>query len=87
MKIELTDRQKEIVRSLHAKSSSVDQILLERLLSEGPSLTEIELLCTIINNEFMMKGILPSYEPNAYGLELENLLDLVNKSRTSRQSS
>ena len=35
------------------------------------TMTDIEALCTLINEDFIMEGILPSFEPNAYGRELE----------------
>lgn len=41
--------------------------------------SEIDALCGLINVEFMMEGILPTFEPNEYGLELEKLLDLINR--------
>lgn len=87
MKIELTKRQKEIVDTLHAKGTSIDQSLLEKLLNAELNFADIEPLCGIINNEFMMEGILPNFEPNAYGLELENLLDSVNRIRTRNQNT
>ena len=44
---------------------------------------EIDVICGLINAEFMMEGILPTFEPNEYGLELEGLLDLINRPRLS----
>lgn len=81
MKIELTDRQKTIVKSLRLKGSQETQRMLGDLENGKLTMADIETLCTLINEEFMMEGILPSFEPNAYGLELEALLDVVNRPR------
>ncbi|WP_332856472.1 hypothetical protein [Duganella sp. S19_KUP01_CR8] len=81
MKIDLTLRQIQIVESLKSKSELTDQIMLDKLLTEEVDFNDIENLCLIINGEFLMEGILPSFEPNPYGLELEGLLDSVNRAR------
>jgi hypothetical protein len=81
MKIELTERQKTIVNSLRLKGSKVSQEMLAELEKGRLTMTDIGELCTLINDEFMMEGILPNFEPNAYGRELEALLDVVNSAR------
>ena len=81
MKVELTEQQKTIVKSLCLKSSDDSQKILGELEKGRLTMADIEELCTVINNEFMMEGILPNFEPNAYGLELEALLDIVNRAR------
>jgi len=81
MKIELTWRQKQIVKSLKSKTSKDLEAILNEL-GEGFLVVECaEDICNLINEEFMMKGVLPSFEPNAYGYELETLLDIVNSAR------
>ena len=82
MKIELTVRQKAIVNSLRLKGAEEFQSMLGELENGRLTMTDIEALCTLINEDFMMEGILPSFEPNAYGRELETLLDVVNSART-----
>ena len=82
MKIELTERQKAIVNSLRLKGAEEFQSMLGELENGRLTMTDIEALCTLINEDFMMEGILPSFEPNAYGRELETLLDVVNSART-----
>lgn len=82
MKIELTERQKAIVNSLRFKGAEESQSMLGELENGRLTMTDIEAVCTLINEEFMMEGILPSFEPNAYGRELETLLDVVNSART-----
>jgi hypothetical protein len=81
MKIELTERQKAIVKSLRLKGSEESQHVLGELENGKLIEADIEVLCTLINDEFMMEGILPNFEPNAYGLELEEFLDMVNRTR------
>ena len=38
----------------------------------------------MVGNAAVLKGILPSFEPNQYGLELENLLDVINRPRLGK---
>jgi hypothetical protein len=83
MKIELTERQKAILQSLCLKNKREVQTTFDELAKGRLLVSDIEELCTVINNEFMTEGILPSFEPNAYGLELEVLLDVVNRARIS----
>lgn len=84
MKIDLTLRQMQIVESIKSKSELKDQIMLDKLLKEEIDFNDIESLCLIINGEFLMEGILPSFEPTPYGVELEGLLDSVNRVRIKR---
>jgi len=71
MKIGLTERQKAIVNSLRLKDAEEFQSMLGELENGRLTMTDIEALCTLINEDFIMEGILPSFEPNAYGRELE----------------
>jgi hypothetical protein len=77
----LTARQVSILKSLCLKGDDTDKVLFSKISQSTLDSNDIERLCSIINNEFMMEGILPNYEPNAYGIELEELLDIVNKPR------
>ncbi|CAN5594273.1 hypothetical protein BH10PSE18_BH10PSE18_21920 [soil metagenome] len=81
MKIKLTERQKVIANSLRLKGSQESQKMLIELENGRLIMDDIEKLCTLINDEFMMEGILPNFEPNVYGRELEALLDVVNGAR------
>lgn len=81
MKIKLTEQQKAIVNSLRLKGPAESQNMLGELENGRVTVADIDELCTLINNEFLMEGILPNFEPNAYGLELEALLDVVNRPR------
>lgn len=82
MKIDLTERKKTIVKTLRLKCAEESKNMLGELENGRLTMADIEKLCTLINDEFLMEGILPSFEPNAYGLELEALLDTVNRART-----
>ena len=66
---------------LRVKDAGVNGVAFENLESGQMSTENIKALCGLINAEFMMEGILPSFEPNAYGIELENLLDAINRPR------
>jgi hypothetical protein len=81
MKIPLADRQKEILSKLRINDAEKNSLAFANLENGQVSFADVDALCSVINVEFMMKGILPSFEPNEYGLELEKLLDLINKPR------
>jgi hypothetical protein len=81
MKLALTDRQSEIVSSLRFKDGGRNAAAFDNLEKGEMTFSEIDVLCGLINAEFMMEGILPNFEPNEYGLELEGLLDLINMPR------
>lgn len=76
-----TVRQVTILKSLCLKADDTNKALFSKISQSTLDSHDIERLCSVINSEFMMEGILPNYEPNAYGIELEKLLDIVNKSR------
>jgi hypothetical protein len=79
--LNLTLRQGQIVEAIRLKSTPEDRIMIDKLLNLQFEVSDVENICSIINNEFMMEGILPNYEPNEYGVELESLLDMVNRIR------
>jgi hypothetical protein len=83
MTTDLSDRQKEIIEKLCGDGRA--QIVIQKIITEQLSFSEIENICNIINDEFLLRGLLSSYEPNAYGLELEALLDEVNRPRLARR--
>jgi len=60
---------------------SYRQSLAEKAIMGMLTSDEIEELCGLIFNEFMLNGITENFEPNDYGKKLEDLLDAVNKSR------
>jgi len=75
----LNIHQQNLIISLCDGSSK--QYLAEKAISGTLRSDEIEELCNMISNEFMLNGITENFEPNDYGKELEGLLDAVNKSR------
>ena len=78
----LTARQREILQNLRNNATGRKRQLLEQVLANSLAESDIETVCRIINDEFLMHGILDEkYNPNDYGLELERLLDSVNKPR------
>jgi hypothetical protein len=81
MKNGLTERQIELLEALCGAGDSAHAGFVKRATANTLSPNEIEILCELISNELMMKGIEETFEPNAYGLELEALLDAINRSR------
>ncbi len=81
MKIDLSNRQKEILKALRTSCGVADRPMFEMLEEGHVDLKDIDRLCEAINNEYMLSGLLPTFEPNSYGLELEELLDTINRPR------
>jgi hypothetical protein len=81
MGIILTDSQWEIMKKLRAKFAKMNVDAFNNLEKGEFTFSEIDMICNLINEEFLMEGILPNFEPNAYGLELEKLLDAINRPR------
>lgn len=77
----MTDRQITILRSLRENVSGKDADLLDDVISGRLAVNDIQRVCEIINDEYLMKGIEEDYSPNEYGLDLENLLNTVNAPR------
>ncbi|CNJ54239.1 hypothetical protein HB991_18615 [Yersinia mollaretii] len=74
----LTPRHQEIIANLcGSDNSTVVSKIIDNLLTPN----EIEDLCSLISNEFMLNGITEDFEPTKYGKELEELLDIVNRNR------
>jgi hypothetical protein len=81
MSTSLTNDQFRLLLGICLSAGSPKLCLAEKLINEKISSNEIDELCELISNEFMMNGIQESYEPNEYGRELEKLLDAVNRGR------
>lgn len=45
---------------------------------------KIDQICEWINDEFMMYGLIEGELPNQYGVQLEQLLDLINRQCLNR---
>lgn len=77
-----TERQQEILQHLRDKATGQKRLLLEHALNNSLAESDIETVCRIINDEFLMHGLLDEkYNPNEYGRELESLLDIINRPR------
>ncbi len=78
----LTERQREILQHLRDKAAGEKRLLLEHALSNSLAKCDIEEVCGIIYGEYGMHGLLDEdYNPNEYGRELEELLDVINRPR------
>ncbi|PAA39437.1 MULTISPECIES: hypothetical protein [Pseudomonas] len=75
----LTNAQWQLLVTLCFLRGEAQLALAEKLLHGSLAPSEIDELCELISNEFLMSGIEESFEPNSYGLELELLLDAVNR--------
>jgi hypothetical protein len=84
MTTNLTKRQEELIEYLCTLGDGVNAELCKRAKAGQLSHEDVGKLCEIISDELMLKGIEKSFEPNDYGLELENLLDDVNRERLHR---
>jgi hypothetical protein len=77
----LNDAQWQLLLEL-AYLAGEHQLSLTKEFIEGNLLSEeTDELCEMISNGFLMDGIEQDFEPNAYGRELEYLLDAVNRER------
>jgi hypothetical protein len=77
--LNLTQRQRELsyfVLDRHAPSRSD---LREAILVSSMSREQRADMCHLIGLEFAANGIAPNDEPTDYGLELESLLDEINR--------
>lgn len=79
----LNPSQQNLIVSLCNDSDASTQSLAEKTIVGILTSNEVEVLCSLISNEFMLNGITESFEPNDYGKELEELLDAVNKIRVN----
>lgn len=77
----LNPRQQHLIIALCSAGDASKQSLAEKAIAGVLTSNEIEELCSLISNEFMLNGITENFEPNDFGKELEGLLDIVNKSR------
>lgn len=77
----LTNDQLCLLLGICHSAGSFQLRLADKLLNEKISSSDIDELCELISNEFMLNGIQESFEPNDHGRELERLLDAVNRGR------
>ena len=80
----LTERQRDIVHHLRDKATGQKRQLLEDVLNNSLAKNDIETVCGILHGEHMMHGLRDEkFNPNEYGRELEELLDVINRPRLS----
>ena len=79
MSCTLTNAQLQLLVMLCSLGGDAQLALAEKLLHDSLASSEIDELCELISNEFLMSGIEENFEPNSYELELELLLDAVNR--------
>jgi hypothetical protein len=77
----LTDRDIDILSSLRENLSANDRDLLDKSINNTLDMIEVQRVCEIINDEYLMKGIEANYSPNDYGKELEAILNKINAIR------
>ena len=77
----LTSAQWQLLFSLCVMAGALQLTLAEKMLNGSLSSSEVDGLCELISNEFLIRGIEENFEPNSYGLELELLLDALNRGR------
>ena len=75
------NRQKEILEKLRVNDHGKSSVAFEKIESNQLDINGTEIICGLINSEFMMEGVLPNFESNEYGIELENLLNVINRPR------
>ncbi|KAJ9429976.1 hypothetical protein SAMN05518863_10714 [Candidatus Pantoea symbiotica] len=72
---------KELIFKILSHGSVYERSLAEKAISGELTEDDVEVICNLISNEFMLNGITEDFEPNEYGIELESLLNTVNKNR------
>lgn len=67
-----------------SEKNASDKALFDAALDGRLPNELIQRLCELINNEYLLKGLEKNYAPNSYGVELESLVDAVNRPRIQR---
>ena len=80
MKAQLSSRQLEKLRELCLTFGADLSLIAKAQLGTATS-DEVDILCEVINDDFLVKGIDDDFEANDYGKEMELLLDAVNTVR------
>jgi hypothetical protein len=79
MKPNLTKRQKAILTKVF-KGKNVP-CLIRDIENNNLNFDQIEEACNLLGGEFLMNGIDENFEATSYGIEVEALLDVVNRPR------
>lgn len=81
MSFSLTEEQTQLLLSLCRAAGAHSLFLAERLMNSSITSHQIDELCELISNEFILNGLEENFESNDYGRRLEYLLDAVNRGR------
>ena len=79
MKQKLTNRQIEIVKKVFPGADF--NSFIARIEGDDLHLQEIEMVCLALNNEFLMNGIDENFEATSYGMQIEDVIDIINRPR------
>ncbi len=66
---------------LRSKALPQDADILNDAINKNLKSKDIQRVCELINDEYMMNGIREDYSPNEYGKDLNTLLNSVNEPR------
>ena len=77
----LKQREKELLREVIQRHAPAREDLLAGIETNDFTREQRSELCQFIASEFVRTGIDTDDEPNARGLELEGVLDTVNRPR------
>lgn len=86
IEMELTERHRELLRALSQAAAREEGLSIERVIGNAADVGDIEAVCKLINDEYLMHGIDGDCEPNAYGRELNELLNVVNRPRLIKRT-
>ncbi len=81
MGVKLTKRDQEILRSIQKTLSIENGRYIDLALESKFDTYVVDILCRVINDEYLIRGIEANYEPNDYGVELSGLLNKINATR------
>ena len=79
MSIQLNERQLSLISNIVASSGKCDLKVLDCLTNNLIAPNERQLILGLVEEELTAKGFGPDSEPTSYGLELEALIDVLNR--------
>lgn len=77
----LTNKEIYILKTIMEKSDRNDAKILKAAIDGIIEINNIQRLCELINEEFLMEGIREDFEPNEYGKEIAAILNKINAPR------
>lgn len=79
MGIQLNERQVSLLSNILASSDKSNLMVLDSLTNNLFAPIERQILLGLVEEELTAKGFGPDSEPTSYGLELEALIDVLNR--------